>query len=74
MNRSFSIFSSDDARYLQSFVGTNLAFLVAVLALSFGRSVQRRFGPSSGSSGAIGTKDWYMNFRRSNTTRRSIAK
>lgn len=55
--------------YLQSFVGTNLAFLVAVLALFFWPFGSATLWPIvQDHPGAIGTKDWYMNFRRSNTT------
>jgi hypothetical protein len=58
-------------RYLQSYVGTNFLFLVAVLALFYWPLGSRNatFWPIvQDHPGAIGTEDWYMNFRRANAT------
>ena len=58
-------------RYLQSYVGTNLLFLAggACTVLLAVRFTDATFWPIvQDHPGAIGTEDWYMNFRRSNTT------
>lgn len=56
-------------RYLQSYLGTNLAVLVATLVLFYWPFGSATLWPIvQDHPGAIGTKDWYMNFRRSNTT------